>query len=494
MPDDAISISFDQIPLSIRVPGAYVEIDPSQANQGLYSLPTSIVVIGQVLAGAPIPLLTPTPVTRTDQIVSLCGDGSMLAQMGTAVLAGSQSALPVTLIAVADNAAGAFATGTATVGGVATSAGTLALYIGGRLVDVGVNAGDSAASVAGNIVSAIAATADMPVTAAAAGAVVTCTARHRGVCGNAIDLRANYNAGDATPAGLTLTFAAMAGGTGNPLIAPALTVIGDHWYTDYVCPYTDPINLAALAAQLGANYGPLIMRDGTGWCAVPGSWSAAMTLGQSLNSPQLSILALQGAPSLAWEWAAVTAGVAAYYLSIDPARPLQTLPLPGLLAPAIADRWLWSERNQALYSGISTYRVGSGNLPVIERCITTYQKTAFGGTDPSYLDIETLRTLALLRFDLQNYITVTLPRFKLGDDGTNFGRGQNVVTPSVIRGLMVARAAQWETQGLIEDLDQFKAGLLVARNPNDPNRIDALVPPNIINQLRVTAVKMQFLL
>ncbi len=494
MPDDAVSISFDQIPLTIRVPGAYIEIDASQAFQGLYSLPTSILVIGQVFAGAPIPRNTPTPIATPDQAVSLCGAGSMLAQMAAVVLAGCQSLIPVTLMALDDNPAGARAAGTLTVAGTATAAATLALYVGARLVEVGVNAGDTPATIAAEIVAAIGAASDMPVTAAANAAVVTLTACHKGVCGNGINVRINYNPGDATPPGMTLTIVPLAGGTANPLIQPALTAVGDAWYTDYVCPYTDAVNLGALAQQLGSNYGPLVMRDGMGWCATPGSWSAAITLGQSLNSPQLSIMAMQNAPNLPWEWAAAVAGVAAYYLSLDPGRPLQILPLSPLLCPAITDRWLWTERNQALYDGISTFRCAQGNVPVIERCITTYQKTAFGGADPSYLDVETLRTLALLRYDLQNYITVTLPRFKLGDDGTNFGRGQNVVTPSVIRGLMVARAAQWETQGLIEDLAQFKANLLVARNPNDPNRIDALVPPNVINQLRVTAIKMQFIL
>ena len=46
-----MSISFNQIPVSIRVPGTYVEIDNSRARRGLIGLPTRILVIGQRKAG-----------------------------------------------------------------------------------------------------------------------------------------------------------------------------------------------------------------------------------------------------------------------------------------------------------------------------------------------------------------------------------------------------------------------------------------------------------
>ena len=46
--------------------------------------------------------------------------------------------------------------------------------------------------------------------------------------------------------------------------------------------------------------------------------------------------------------------------------------------------------------------------------------------------------------------------------------------------------------GLVEDLTNFKAYLMVERDPDNPNRLNVLYPPDLINQLRIFAVLAQF--
>ena len=46
--------------------------------------------------------------------------------------------------------------------------------------------------------------------------------------------------------------------------------------------------------------------------------------------------------------------------------------------------------------------------------------------------------------------------------------------------------------GLVENLSQFKAHLIVERDSNNPNRLNVLYPPDLINQLRIFAVNAQF--
>ena len=41
-------------------------------------------------------------------------------------------------------------------------------------------------------------------------------------------------------------------------------------------------------------------------------------------------------------------------------------------------------------------------------------------------------------------------------------------------------------------MQAFQANLLVERDANDPNRVNVLYPPDLINQLRVFAVLAQF--
>jgi phage tail sheath gpL-like len=486
-----MALSFNSIPVSIRVPGVYVEIDNTRAISGISGLPTKILVIGQRLAAGTVQALTPQLITSADQATAYFGIGSQLSHM-LAALIKANNYTETWAIALDDNAAGAFATGTLTFTGAPTANGTLNLYIAGRLVQVAITAGQTVAQIATAVVAAVTALTSLPVTASAAAGVVTITARHKGECGNYIDLRHSYNIGEALPAGLALAIVGMSAGTGNPLVQPVLDLIGDAWYTDIVNPYTDATNLTAIETKMDTNFGPLKMIDGHVWTAATGTVSTLTTLGLTRNSSHVTMIGAKNSPTPPWEWAACLAGVAAYYLSIDPARPIQTLTLPGMLPPAVVDRFTLQERNILLSSGIATWRVDGGGNVVIERSITMYRTNAFLAADASFLDVETMRTLALLRYDLRNFIALKYPRHKLARDGTNFSRGQAVVTPKTLRAEIIARFKNWEDQGLAEDIDQFKNDIIVEIDPNDPNRVNALVPPNIVNQLRIFAGRIQF--
>jgi len=486
-----MSISFNSIPINLRVPGAYIEIDNSRAYNGLFTLPTTILIIGQKLPGGNVPAMTPTRITRKGQADQAFGVGSVIAHMANAFRTANDWN-DMFCIAIEDNAAGVAATGTLTFTGAPTSPGTLNLYLGGRRLQVGISASQTIIQIATNIASSINSNNDLAITAAAAGGVVTVTAKHKGAFGNDIDLRHSYYTGEGLPAGLGLACSPMTGGTGNPDIQPVLDLIGDTWFTDIVTPYADAPNLGALEAKLDVSYGPLKMIDGHGWVGARGTHSGLTTLGTSRNSPHLSIVDAHGSPTPPWEWAAAQAGIGAYYLAQDPARPLQNLKVAGLLPAPGADLFTQQERNLLLYNGVSTSKVDAGGAVVMERIITTYKSNVAGAADPSYLNIESMRTLATLRYDLRTFIPLRYPRHKLANDGTNFARGQAVVTPGILRAEMIARFGMWEDRGWCEDVEQFKADLLVERNGEDVDRVDALIPPNIINQFRVLAGLLQF--
>jgi len=198
-------------------------------------------------------------------------------------------------------------------------------------------------------------------------------------------------------------------------------------------------------------------------------------------------------PSAPWEWSAAYAGNIAKSGQADPARPFQTLPLLSILAPTEAEQFTLTERNNLLFDGIATYKV-TANQPVIERAITTFQTNAAGAADTSYLDVNTLLTLSYLRFSFRNRMATKYSRHKLANDGTRFGPGQLVITPLIGKAEAVALFAEWEEAGLVEGLDQFKRDLIVERNSVDVNRLDFLLPPDLINQLRVVGAVIQFLL
>ena len=45
---------------------------------------------------------------------------------------------------------------------------------------------------------------------------------------------------------------------------------------------------------------------------------------------------------------------------------------------------------------------------------------------------------------------------------------------------------------MVENSQAFKDNLIVELDPNDPNRLNVLYPPDLINQLRIFAVLAQF--
>lgn len=482
-------ISFNQIPIDIRTPGHYIEFDNSRAVQGLPAIRHKILVIGQRLSTGTVAAGLPKLITSKGQAEQYFGRGSMLSAMLNA-LKDANSYTETWAVALDDLVAGTAATGTIVFGGAVTDAGTLNLYIGGRAVRVGVAAAQATTAIATAVAAAITADTSLPVTATANASTVTVTARHKGLCGNDIDLRTNYYQGEALPKGLTAAITAMNGGAGNPEIAAAITAIGDEQYHTVIMPYTDAANLGALETELARRFGPMVMKEGHAFAAVAGTLEDASTLGDSRNSPHLSIMGCQESPTPPWIVAAVTGAVDAY--EPDPARPRQTLPLTGVLAPVESARYTLDERNIHLHDGISTFVVDAGGTCLIERLITTYKVNAFAVADISYLDVETMRTIAYLRYSTRSRIALRYPRHKLANDGTKFSPGQAIVTPLVIRAELIALFQEWELAGLVEGLEQFKRDLIVERNPADPNRVDAVIPPDVVNQFRVFAAQVQF--
>lgn len=483
---------FSSIPSNLRVPFVAAEFDSSRAAQGAALLPYRVLLLGQKRSTGTATANSLQKVTTADQVLTLAGRGSMLHRMAGAFFQNNR--YTETWIGVLDdNGAGVAATGTIVVAGPATAAGTLSLYIAGTLVQVAVASGDASTAIATAIAAAINANADLPVTASAATSTVTLTHRHKGLVGNDTDVRANYQDGEKTPAGVSLTITAMAGGTSNPTLTTLIAAMGDNWFQVIAHPYTDATSLTAIETELASRFGPMRMIDGVAITSAAGTQSTLGTLGDGRNSPHSCIVAQPGKNPVTppCEFAAAVAGVVAFYGNSDPSRPLQTLPVLGVKAPAESDRFTLVERNLELYDGIGTTKVVAGQVQ-IERIVTTYQTSAAGASDTSYLDVTTLLTLLYLRYSFRNRILSRYPRHKLASDGVRVGSGQAVLTPKIAKAEAVAWFREMEELGLVENFDQFKADLVVERNASDPNRLDFLLPPDIMNQFIVGAASIQF--
>jgi phage tail sheath gpL-like len=492
-----MAVSFNYIPAGngVRVPLFYAEMDNSQA--GYFSQPVRSLLIGQKLTAGTALVSTPYLVSTTSQAIALFGRGSMLARMH-AVYRLSDPTGEVWCMAAADAGAGVAATGTITVTGPATAAGTINLYIGAQNVQVAVGSTDAANTIATNINAAINAALDLGVTSTVATNVVTMTCRWKGTTGNdilVIDSFRGTAGGESLPTGVALAYVAMASGATNPTLTTLITAMGDDPYDFVIHPYTDSTSLDVFATEYGDASGRWSWsRQIYGHCysALRGALGALVTAGGLRNDPHHTIAAIDvDCPHPAYEYAAAYGARNAVYIAADPARPTQTGQLTGLIAPRPGKKFIWTERNSLLTYGIATSFVVSGVLQ-IERAITTYQKNTFGQADPSYLDSETLHTAAYVLRYLSNAITSKYARHKLANDGTRYGAGNAVVTPSVIRSEVLAAYDVLETLGIVENKEAFAAHLIVERDTLNPNRLNVLFPPDYVNQLRVFAVLNQF--
>lgn len=489
-----MTISFNHIPANVRVPLFYAEVDNSQA--GYFVQQNRALLIGHKNVAASAVNDVPVLVGSTDQARAIFGVGSMLARMMEIYRAndpfGEVWCLPVA------PGAGAAATGTVTYTGPATAAGTISLYIGAQKVQAAVANADTATMVAAAVAAAVNADTTLPVTAAAAAGVVTLTARHAGLLGNDIKVQHNYRGiagGEALPTGVGAAIVAMAGGAGSPTLTAGLAALGEDEYDFILTPFSDSTSLDAYKLLMDDNSGRWAWNRqlyGHVYTGMRGTFGTLQAAGVLRNDQHCTIAGIEtGVPSTLWDYVAAYGARNAVFINADPARPTQTGELGGVLAAPGAGRFIQTERQTLLSSGIATSYTVSGTVR-IERAITTYQKNLWGQADPSYLDSETLHTLALILRRLRSRITTKYPRHKLADDGTRFGAGQAIVTPSVIRGELAAEYSELEEQGITENAKAFNAALIVERNANDPNRLDVLLPPDLVNQLRVFAVLAQF--
>jgi phage tail sheath gpL-like len=492
-----MSLPFANIPANLRVPLFYAELDANRANTA--QVAQRGLLIGPMTSAGTFEPDAPVVLTSLAAARTGAGAGSVLALMAEAWRANDPFG-EVWMLPVADDGDAVSADGEIEITGTATVAGVLSLYVGGKRVPVAVTSGMTATAAGAALAAAVTADADLPITAVNDAGTVTTTAKNGGTTGNDIDLRLNYlgaAGGEVIPAGLGVTITAMSNGATNPVLTTALASLVDDEFDFIVLPFNDATSVADLKALLSDATGRWSWETqvyGHVFRAYRADAGALLTYGATQNDQHSTVMGVYDSPAPPWIWAAEVAAQAAVSLRLDPARPLQTLALQGPLAkaPPLSSRFSLSTRNSLLFKGISTFTVDRDGTVRIENLITTYQTNAGGQADDSYLQVETLFTLAyLLRF-LRGRVVDRYSRVKLARDGTAFAPGSGIVTPNIVRADLIAAYRELEFAGIVQDAEAFAAGLTVEINSANKSRLDVLYPAELINGLRVFATLVQF--
>lgn len=488
-------ISFNSIPGDLRVPLFHAEMDNSQANSGATQLRRLIIAPANDSSEAQMELVI---ATQESAVRALAGVGSPLAEAYSTWRRsdpmGEVWVLPVLL------AEGTAASGKVNVTGAATESGVLSFYVGDERVQVTIASGMTAADVGAALVVAVNSKGLCVRAQAAAegGSEVTLTANFKGLVGNDIRIGVNLRGsagGERTPAGLALALTQIAGGAGAPDVEQLLAKVGDADFEFIFHPFTDTGSLDSFKLWMDDNSGRWSwgkMLYGHVYTARRGTLGEMVTAGRLRNDQHHTIHGFEMQTSApAWKVGAAYAARQAVFITADPARPTQTGELVGIAPPAEGARFLVVERQSLLWSGIATSYCTVDGVR-IERAVTTYQRNAYDQPDDSYLDSETMHLSAyILRF-LKARITSKYGRHKLANDGTKFGAGQAIVTPSIIRNELIAAYGQLEREGKVENAEVFREHLIVERDSENPNRVNVLFPPDYVNQLRLVALLNQF--
>jgi phage tail sheath gpL-like len=291
-----MSIGFSQIPSNIRVPFLYAEFDSSKAQQGAAVKAYKALMFGQKTSGGSAAADVPVLVTSEAQAITLFGRGSMLHLMVRRFLKANKFT-GLTVLPQADNGAGVAAQKTITVTGPATAAGTISLLIGGQKIEVAVSNGDAQNAIAAAIQAKLAASLDLPFTAAVSTNVVTLTAKNKGTLASGIDLRDSYYTGEALPAGVALAYASSVAGSGDPVLATSIANMTETQFDVIAMPYNDATSLAAIEAELLDRWGPVRQNDGLAFTCKDASHSSLITFGNGRNSKHVSCLGVEKFPN-----------------------------------------------------------------------------------------------------------------------------------------------------------------------------------------------------
>jgi phage tail sheath gpL-like len=492
-----MSVAFNRIPGTLRVPLFYAEV-----NSGLsyYSGNSKLLLIGQKLSAGTA--AADTPVQCSDPLTQF-GNGSMLYEMARIARLNAPFA-DIWALPLADPSGVAQIKSITVAGTIAP--GTLTFYVNGKKHQVAVLATDTMTTIASAIAASINAGyvgldgfgQKHVCSATASAGVVTITASHVGALGSQIAVDKDL-VGDEGPLAALLTIASGTAGSGIPSLSNGLANCGATEFDFIAMPYADTTSLDSLKAflsDIGGRWDPNYQMYGHALAVSFGNLSTQTTLGAGRNDQHMTVMGVADSPDPSWRWAAALGGQVVLHKNLgadltqagEISRPMQTLALAGIRGPKLkANQWAPVDRQTLYFSGIAGYAVASDGTVVIDRLVTTYRTNAGGQNDTTWLDIETLcQTVYTVRF-LRQQITQKHPRDALIPDNPN--NLQGFTTPGELKADVIHAYSLLCRAGIAKNLQLF-ADSVIVEQAADPNRVNAFIPLDVANQLRVFAANV----
>lgn len=489
------TISFGEIPAApgLLVPGSYLEVKADYQRVGILPYPARALIVAQKTpTGTATANALYQNITRAEDAVALGGAGSILAGMVAAYLRVNDT-IPLDVIALADAGGFTKAVWTLTFTAASNKAGTVAVNVAGRRVQVGATATDTATTLGAATRDAINADTALPVTASAVAGVVTVTAKNGGTAANDTSFVVNPLPGDQLPAGVTLAVAQTVVGATDPTVATVITAITDMLYTDVALGLNNLANTSQFAAEADRRWNAMVdlpMRVHIGYAD---TLANRITKAGELNNRFCYAAGLKAPGSPPWIIAATVAGLAAQKLTDDPARQLLDLGMGDCRGPQRADLDDDTERGLLLAGGVSSFRVNTQGLMSLERLVSTYRTNANGAVDYAWMDVMKQALAARIRYDWKAYFRSVYPNNKLAPDGSLAANADRTVcTPRRATGTWVARSKTYARLGWIVNEDEMARQAVFVIDPADRNRLNYRIVYDPIGNLMIDAGQLLF--
>lgn len=466
---------------ALKVPGVFIRVSLGVGARAGGADPMYVVLFGNKTSSGSMSVATEYDCFSEDDARSLAGAGSELFWMFKAANAANPGCA-VKLMAVTESA-GTAASGTITVTGTATSAGTIGVTVMGEEIEIPFASGDANTAVATAINTYVNYKGDWPVTSGVSTNVVTLTHRHKGPRGNGYRFRARV----ITGTGITLATSAAALTSGATSDDPqnALDAQLGVRRRFLVCPYPDATNIGKFKTHVDAQDEP---DAGNRKLYVFGSIdtlanTTTLATGQNFTRGQVAWQENADLPPayLAAALAAFRAGAE----STDAAHNYDGEAIPGLKAHYDkADIPTSSELNSALNNGITPLTSTPSGEVVIVRSVTTKSQDSAGKPDYRVLDTHKVAVPDAFADDIELQLGDTFAGTKASvDPPEGQSPAPGVTTPAMVKDLLYSRLRNAEVNlGYLDSgsVDRWIDSLQVELSSTVAGRFNIVVPLDVV--------------
>lgn len=448
------------------IPGSYTGYNYYAGPNGLPANIQKVLLIGDVSTAkaSDTPVNKPTEIGTETEAYDFAGAGSVLMQMYKA----AKKAWKYAQITMLRHGAvtGSAATWESTLSGTATAAGIVSVVINGQKISVGVAKTDTAAAVATALAAEVNNTPDAPVTAEAATAKVTLTAKCKGAYVSAAAGGLNVSV-TSEAAGITAGAVSATAGVGTVDLTTALAAAFPERFHIIVSPVNDSTNLGYLKTHLEAAAAPLEQRGQRAICAmVSASASDAKSAATAQNYERLHIAAVKTKiDATVWE---IAAGLGAIFASNSkPNVPMNGVAIPGLATPAVEDKWSGEEQDLLLYGGV---------IPLVEEdsqlCIVRAVTTKSNNSGSRFTKLIDTGVIASLDYFRDSILAMHRAKYK--------NKVIHALLPDALNEDNKAIAYALEAEAILRYIDDYADQFITQESPNEPGRMLCQIPAPVV--------------